>query len=51
MHEVHKDGAADKDGRLKPGDYIVSVDGKAMQDCSHKGYFESFWRAKNKQLY
>lgn len=36
MHEVYKDGAADKDGRIKPGDMIVTVDGKAMKECTHK---------------
>ncbi len=36
MHEVYKNGAADKDGRLQPGDRIVSVNGTAFSDLTHE---------------
>ena len=48
VHEVHKNGAADKDGRLKPGDFIVSVDGKAMQECTHKDALRALRVTKDK---
>ena len=48
IHEVHKDGAADKDGRLKPGDFIVSVDGKAMLECTHKDALRALRVTKEK---
>ena len=48
IHEVHKDGAADKDGRLKPGDFIVSVDGKAMLECTHKDALRALRVTKDK---
>ena len=45
---MHKNGAADKDGRLKPGDFIVSVDGKAMQECTHKDALRALRVTKDK---
>ncbi len=36
VHEVYKNGAADKDGRLQPGDKIVSVNGTAFNDLTHE---------------
>jgi C-terminal processing protease CtpA/Prc len=36
VHEVYKNGAADKDGRLQPGDRIVSVNGTAFNDLTHE---------------
>ena len=48
VHEVYKDGAADKDGRIKPGDFIVSVDGKALKDCTHKDALRALRVTKDK---
>ena len=48
VHEVYKDGAADKDGRIKPGDFIVSVDGKAFKDCTHKDALRALRVTKDK---
>ena len=36
VHEVYKNGAADKDGRLQPGDRIVSVNGTAFNELTHE---------------
>ena len=48
VHEVYKDGAADKDGRIKSGDFIVSVDGKAFKDCTHKEALHALRLTKDK---
>ncbi len=48
VHEVHKDGVADKDGRIKPGDFIVSVDGKAFKDITNKDAIRALRIAKDK---
>ena len=50
VHEVHKDGAADKDGRIKPGDFIISVDGKAFKDCTHKEALQTLRFTKEKAV-
>merc|ERR1711879_16331 len=50
VHEVHKDGAADKDGRIKPGDFIISVDGKAFKDCTHKEALQALRFTKEKAV-
>ena len=36
IHEIYKDGAAEKDGRLKAGDQLVSVNGTELKGMSHK---------------
>lgn len=36
IHEVHKDGAADRDGRLKSGDCILSVNGIDLKEATQK---------------
>ena len=36
IHEIYKDGAAEKDGRLKPGDRLVSVNGTELKGKTHK---------------
>ena len=48
---MHKNGAADKDGRLKPGDFIVSVDGKPMKDVTHKDALKALRVTKDKVSY
>ena len=35
MHEVYPDGAAAKDGRLKPGDQLLSVNNEDFQNITH----------------
>lgn len=35
IHEVYPDGAAAKDGRLKPGDQLVEVNGEDFRNISH----------------
>ena len=35
IHEIYENGAADKDGRLKPGDRIVSVNGTTFNHMTH----------------
>ncbi|XP_076259043.1 multiple PDZ domain protein-like isoform X4 [Rhynchophorus ferrugineus] len=34
LMEVYPGGAADKDGRLQPGDQILEVNGASLRDCS-----------------
>lgn len=48
VHEVHKNGAADKDGRIKAGDFIVSVDGKALKDCTYNDALRALRVTKEK---
>lgn len=36
IHEIYKDGAAEKDGRLQPGDRLVSINGTELKGMSHK---------------
>ena len=48
VHEVYKDGAADKDGRLKPGDRIVSVNGTAFNELTHTDALRILRTAKDK---
>ena len=36
VHEVYANGAADKDGRLKPGDIIVKVNDNEFRGFTHK---------------
>ena len=48
VHEVYKNGAADKDGRIKPGDFIESVDGKAFKECTHKDALRALRFTKDK---
>lgn len=33
--EVYPDGAADRDGRLQPGDQILEVNGTNLLDITH----------------
>ena len=35
IHEVYPDGAAAKDGRLKPGDQVLEVNNENFRDASH----------------
>lgn len=35
IHEVYPDGAANKDGRLKPGDQILEVNGESFRNITH----------------
>lgn len=35
IHEVYPDGAAAKDGRLRPGDQLVEVNGEDFINISH----------------
>ncbi|KAG1663838.1 Multiple PDZ domain protein [Nymphon striatum] len=35
IHEVYPDGAAAKDGRLKPGDQILEVNSENLREASH----------------
>ena len=48
VHEVYKNGAAEKDGRIQPGDFIVSVDGKAFKECTHKEALQSLRFTKDR---
>ncbi|XP_042879468.1 multiple PDZ domain protein-like isoform X11 [Penaeus japonicus] len=36
IHEVYPDGAAAKDGRLKPGDQILNVNNENFRDITHQ---------------
>lgn len=36
IHEVYPDGAADIDGRLKPGDQILEVNGENLLQATHE---------------
>lgn len=36
IHEVYPDGAAALDGRLKPGDQILDVNGEDLRDAPHE---------------
>ena len=36
IHEIYKDGAAEKDGRLQPGDRLVSINGTELKGMAHK---------------
>ena len=36
IHEVYPDGAAAKDGRLKPGDQILEVNSENFRDITHQ---------------
>lgn len=36
IHEVYKNGAADLDGRLKPGDQILEVNGEDLRHALHE---------------
>lgn len=35
IHEVYPDGAAAKDGRLRPGDQLVEVNGEDFRNITH----------------
>lgn len=35
VHEVYPDGAAAKDGRLRPGDQLVEVNGEDFRNITH----------------
>lgn len=35
IHEVYPDGAAAKDGRLKPGDQVLEVHNQSLRDVTH----------------
>jgi len=35
IHEVYPDGAAAKDGRLRPGDQLVEVNGEDFRSIMH----------------
>jgi len=35
IHEVYPDGAAAKDGRLRPGDQLVEVNGEDFRSITH----------------
>lgn len=35
IHEVYPDGAAAKDGRLRPGDQLVEVNGNDFRNITH----------------
>ena len=48
VHEVHKGGVAEKDGRIQPGDFIVSVDGLAFKDITNKDAIRALRIAKDK---
>ena len=45
---MYKNGAAYKDGRIKAGDFIVSVDGKILKDCTHKDALRALRVTKDK---
>lgn len=36
IHEVYPDGAAAKDGRLKPGDQILNVNNENFREITHQ---------------
>ncbi|KAE9554536.1 hypothetical protein FO519_002240 [Halicephalobus sp. NKZ332] len=36
VHEVYNDGAAAVDGRLKPGDQLLEVNGSSLREVSHE---------------
>lgn len=36
VHEVYPDGAAAHDGRLKPGDQILEVNGQSLMEVGHE---------------
>jgi len=35
IHEVYPDGAAAKDGRLRPGDQLAEVNGEDFRNITH----------------
>lgn len=35
IHELYPDGAAAKDGRLRPGDQLVEVNGEDFRNITH----------------
>ncbi|XP_035710408.1 multiple PDZ domain protein isoform X3 [Folsomia candida] len=48
IHEVYADGAASKDGRLKPGDQLLSVNHEDFQNISHSKALAALRQTPNK---
>lgn len=49
--EVYPGGTADKDGRLKPGDQVVEVNGVSMKDVTYSTALQSLRQALPKVYY
>ena len=42
VHQIGKDGSADRDGRLRRGDEIVDINGESMKEVSFTRFFPPF---------